>query len=268
MPMPATDVREATVQLPGDPRLRVQVLQGGKGLDLLYLHGEAVKPRWTEFLDLLARDFCVTAPTLPGIPPSEGLEALDHPLDVALAYHDLVRTLGLERPIIVGHSIGGMLAAEMAAVEPDRVDALVLAAPLGLWDDAHPVVDLFALLPWELMETLVRDPSSPVVEGIASLPNDPQALEAALIERIQAQAACAKFLWPIPDRGLKKRLHRIRVPTLVLWGTDDRLAVPTYGERFRAAIRGARLELVPDCGHMIPYEQPQRLAAAVRGLVL
>ena len=266
--MPVTEVREATVQLPGDPRLRLQVLQGGHGLDLLYLHGEALKPRWTGFLDLLAKDFCITAPTLPGIPPSTGLEALDDPIDVALAYHDLVRALGLDRPIVVGHSIGGMFAAEMAAVEPDRLDALVLAAPLGLWDDAHPVADLFALPPWEVMEVLLRDPASPAVEEIASLPSDPQAMEAALIERIQAGAACAKFLWPIPERGLRRRLHRISVPTLVLWGTDDRLAVPAYGERFRAAIHGARLELVPDCGHMIPYEQPERFAAAVRGVIM
>ena len=261
------DVREATVQLPGDPRLRLQVLQGGKGIDLLYLHGEAVTPRWTPFLADLARDFCVTAPTLPGIPPSEGLDALDQPLDVALAYHDLVRVLGLERPIVVGHSLGGMLAAEMAALEPDRLDGLVLAAPLGLWDDAHPVVDLFALLPWEVMEVLVHDPSSPTVAGIVTLPDDPGALEAALIERIQANAACAKFLWPLPERGLVRRLYRISTPTLVLWGTEDRFAPPAYGGFFRHAIHGARLELVPACGHMVPYEQPERFVAAVREMV-
>ncbi len=252
------------VQLPGDERLRLQVLQGGRGTDVLYLHGEAVMPRWTHFLDLLARDFRVTAPTLPGIPPSEGLDALDDPIAVALAYHDLVRVLGLERPIVVGHSIGGMLAAEMAALEPERVAALVLAAPLGLWDDDHPVVDLFALQPWEVMEVLLKDPTSSAVEEIASFPSDPSAMEAALIERMQALAACAKLLWPLPDRGLQKRLYRIAAPTRVLWGTDDRFAPPTYGERFRAAIRGAELDLVPECGHMIPYEQPERLAAAVR----
>ena len=261
------DVREATVQLPGDPRLRLQVLQGGKGIDLLYLHGEALTPCWTPFLDELARDFCITAPTLPGIPPSEGLDALDEPLDVALAYHDLVRVLGLERPIVVGHSLGGMLAAEMAALEPDRLDGLVLAAPLGLWDDAHPVVDLFALLPWEVMDVLVHDPASPTVAGIVSLPDDPGALEAALVERIQANAACAKFMWPLPDRGLAKRLHRISAPTRILWGTDDRFAAPAYGERFRHAIRGAHLDLVPACGHMVPYEQPGRFVAAVREMV-
>ena len=258
------EVREATVQLPGDPRLRLQVLQGGTGIDLLYLHGEAVAPRWTGFLDELARDFCVTAPTLPGIPPSGGLEALDELLDVALAYHDLVRVLGLERPIVVGHSLGGMLAAEMAAVEPDRIDGLVLVAPLGLWDDAHPTVDLFALLPWEVMDVLVHDPASPAVAEIVNLPSDPAALEPVLIERIQANAACAKFLWPIPDRGLARRLHRISAPTRILWGTDDRLTPPVYGGHFRQAIHGARLELVSGCGHMMPYEQPERFVAAVR----
>ena len=87
------------------------------------------------------------------------------------------------------------------------------------------------------------------------------------LERNRSMATAAKYLWPIPNKGLKRRIHRMSQPTLILWGEHDGLVPPAYGEDFRALIPGSRLELVPDAAHLVTAEQPERVAELVNGFL-
>lgn len=246
-----------------DGLFRTKLLEGGQGEPLLFLHGAGGLRGWTPFLGLLAQHFHVYAPWHPGFGESEGGDHIDDMLDLVLYYYDLMDALNIDAGHVIGHSMGGMLAAEMAAIGPQRVRRLVLAAPVGLWLDEHPIPDFFVMPPQELAGALWYDPNSPIARQYQPDPNDEGAMFQAMVERTQAQSIAAKFLWPIPDRGLKKRIGRIRAPTLVVWGEGDGIVPPIYGQEFRQRINGARLVTLRECGHMLLLEKPEEFAGTV-----
>ena len=135
---------------------------GGAGPPLLFLHGAAGPMTGAPFLEKLAEDFAVYAPTHPGFGCAEGIEQLDGILDLALYYLDFVDELRIESPHLVGHSLGGMLAAEMAALAPYRFARLVLVGPAGLWLDEAPIPDFFTMSPEEVLRLALHDPEGPV----------------------------------------------------------------------------------------------------------
>ena len=216
------------------------------------------------FLAALARRWHVFAPLLPGYGGSEGAEDLRDMLAVTLHSFDVIDALGLNRPILVGHSMGGMIAAEMAAVAPREVERLGLIAAAGLWLDEHPVPDLFSKLPHELPALLFHDPEfgERVMTAGADF-DDPKFLEAFIIRNTRQLAMAGKLLFPIPDRGLAERLYRIRARTVLVWGESDRVIPPAHGEAFRQAIIGAELVRIPAAGHMAIVEQPDAVVAAL-----
>lgn len=247
---------------------RTLVRSEGRGDPLLFLHGVGGLHGWPPFLESLAHTFRVIAPEHPGFGQSEGLEQLDDVVDLALYYTEFLDAMGLDDPYIVGHSLGGMIAAEVAAIAPERVGKLVLIAPAGLWLDDHPVMDFFAATPEELASTLFHDPTSAVAREMLAIPSDPDAQLEAVLERTKNLTAAGKFLWPIPDKGLKKRIHRIVAPTLLLWGASDRLVPPIYGDEFLKRIDGARLTILRGASHMLPFERPEAFAEAVTDFLL
>ena len=188
-------------------------------------------------------------------------------LAVTLHSFDVIDALGLDRPIIVGHSMGGMIAAEMAAVAPREVQRLGLIAPAGLWLDAHPVPDLFSKLPHELPALLFHDPAlgERLMTAGGDL-DDPKFLEPFLIRNARQLTMASKLLFPIPDRGLDERLYRVRARTIIVWGEDDRMIAPAYGEVFRSGIAGAELIILPAAGHMVIVEQPDAVLTALAQL--
>ena len=137
--------------------VRCRVLEGGSGTPLVFFHGAAGLLHDNPFLDALARRYSVFAPELPGYGESTGEELLEDMLDFTLHGWDVVAALGLDRPHLVGHSMGGMIAAEMACLAPKDLDKLVLASAAGLWMDEHPIPDVFSILPFELVEVLFHD---------------------------------------------------------------------------------------------------------------
>ena len=238
-------------------RARIRVYAAGQGPDLLYLHGAGGLLPNDPFLAALAARFRVHAPVLPGYEDSEGADRLRDMLDIALFGFDVIEALGLDRPILVGHSMGGMIAAEMAALNPRQVERLGLIAPAGLWLDQHPIPDLFALLPFEWPGYLFHDPARGAqLIGKGLDLEDPKFLNDFLIANAKRLAMAGKLLFPIPDRGLSDRLYRVVARTVVVWGESDRMIPPVYGERFTQAIAGATLVRVPQAGHMVAYEKP------------
>jgi pimeloyl-ACP methyl ester carboxylesterase len=243
---------------------RVRVLESGKGAPLVFLHGAGGLFAENPFLDELAARYRVYAPELPGYGESLGEELLEDMLDFALHGWDVVAALGLERPHLVGHSMGGMIAAEMAAIAPHDLAKLVLVGATGLWLPEHPIPDLFALLPHEYAQLLFHDP----MRGVALLTGgldftNLEVLAEFYIANSRRMATAGKILFPIPNRRVSKRLYRVTAETLVLWGKQDRLIPPVYGEAWRKLIPGAHLAQIDDAGHMLPYEQPTAFASVV-----
>ena len=175
----------------------------------------------------------------------------------------LMDELGIESAHVVGHSMGGMLAAELAALCPHRVRRLVLANPVGLWRDDEPVLDEFTLSPDQLAPHIWHDPQSEAVKEAFPAPEGKDAIVEMLFQRMQSYTSAGKFLWPIPDRGLKRRIHRIQSPTLIVWGESDRLVPPSYAEDFRSRIKNAQVVILPECAHMPMFEKRDDFVALV-----
>jgi len=253
---------DRTVEIRGGA-VTFRVLAAGQGAPLVYFHSYFERSAWSPFLDLLAPSFSVYAPSHPGVAGSTGVETLDDLLDLTLAYDELLGALGLERTHLVGHSFGGMAAAELAAVFLQRARSLTLVSPLGLWRADAPSADTLILPADELAAVLWRDPAAGVAPQWAAAPgsSDAESL-AAEVESIRRRSSMAKFVWPIPDKGLGKRLHRVAAPTLLLWGDADRANPVVYAEEWQRRVKGAALRLLPG-GHMVPHEAPEATARAI-----
>ncbi len=237
----------------GDFRAIVET--GGDGPPLLYLHGAVGQKGWAPFLERLSQQFTVYAPYMPGCGEASGLEHIADLTDLTLYHLELLDALGVERAHVVGHFLGGMIAAEMAAFSPSSIDRLALVSPAGVWHDEEPVADLLALNADELSERLTATPS-----GAASLNGFADMLAR---DRMQDIAAAGKFLWPLPDRGLHRRAYRIKAPTLILWGGQDRINPPSYAADFQGLIAESRTGSIANAGHLLMLEQPDAFADAI-----
>ena len=239
-----------------------RVLSAGRGTPVVYFHSFHDREPFPSFLERLAEHHTVYAPLHPGAAGSTGVETLDDLLDLTLAYDELLEALDLDSAHLVGHFFGAMVAAEIAAVFPRRAARLVLISPLGLWRDDAPSADVVTLPQDDLMRAMWADPASDAARRWGAEPADEDENAAAQIESVQRRAAMGKFVWPIPDKGLRKRLHRIAAPTLVLWGDGDRVNPLPYAQEWQRGIKGAALSLRPG-GHMIHQEAPDVVAGAV-----
>jgi pimeloyl-ACP methyl ester carboxylesterase len=238
---------------------RIEVVEAGKGRDLLFLHGAGGHMPADPLIAALAGKYRVVAPLLPGYGQSTGEDGLRDMLDITLHALDVLEALKLTKPIVVGHSMGGMIAAEMAAVAHTEVARLCLLAPAGLWLDDHPVADIFSKLPYELPALLFHDAETGQ-KLLASGGNmgDPEFLNARRL------GMAGKILFPIPDRGLAQRLQRITAKTLIVWGAEDTLIPPIYGHAFKKAISKSKLVRVAKAGHAVGQEKPAAVLKAIR----
>ncbi len=257
------DVSARTISVWHD-QVRIRVRSKGRGPALVFLHGPWGLA-WDPFLDELARDFTVLAPEHPGTNPDTPDDAgkLDGLWDLVLCYDELLDALGVERAGIVGHSFGAMLACEIAAAYPGRARRLVLIDPLGFWRDSEPVANWMTTNPDELPARVFRDPSRGAAELLGTM-DDP----VSRVRVMWAMGATGKFLWPIPDKGLKKRIHRVKAPALLIWGRDDRIVPTVYAEEFTRRLPGAKVEMIDDAGHAPQVERPDAVSRIVREFLL
>jgi pimeloyl-ACP methyl ester carboxylesterase len=242
----------------------VQYFEGGEGEPLVFLHGAGGLDLEQNFLNGLAKDFHVYAPLLPGYGESEECGELRDMLDFTLHTWDVIGAIGIEDPILVGYSMGGMIASEMAAVAPNDVARLALIAPAGLWLDEHPIPDLFSVMPFELPKYLFHDEAAGAKAIGANIQlTDPAFLQTFLVRNARQLGAAGKILFPIPYRGLAERLYRIKAKTLLIWGESDKLVPPVYARAFQSAIPQAELVLIPEAGHMVAFEKTAEVLAAI-----
>jgi pimeloyl-ACP methyl ester carboxylesterase len=249
-----------------DTKVRV----AGSGPPLVFFHG-AFGLQWDPFLDALSERFTVYAPEHPGTTPGmpDAIKPIDTLWDLVLYYYELFDALGLDSPAVVGHSFGGMVAAEVAATNPARVSKLVLIDPVGLWRDDAPVRNWMTTPMAELPKYLFADVNGPMAKlmfaGASAMQAGPPS-EAMLDTQIQMMwslACTGKFVWPIPDRGLKKRLHRIAAPTLLVWGKQDGIVPPLYADEFASRIPDARVRIIDGAAHLPQLDQQQAVVVTV-----
>jgi len=243
----------APVALPGGRQQTVY--RAGDGPPLVWLHGLNGVEGDARIIDRLAEQHQVLAPLAPGFTDLDELLAIRDIHDLALHYDDLLDALQLDTATVVGHSFGAMIAAELAAHFPKRIDKLVLISPLGLWNDAYPVTDVFAVPSTEMPRLLYRTPPQ-------SANGTTQDVE-RIVTLVRGMTTVARFLWPIPDRGLARRLYRIHSPTLIVHGEQDVFVPVQYAHDFTRALENARVQVLKGEAHMLPTEATAALTMAI-----
>jgi pimeloyl-ACP methyl ester carboxylesterase len=242
-------------------RVKLRVHFKGNGPALVYFHGPWGLV-WDPFLDALARDYTVLAPEHPGTSPGapDDIYHLDNLWDLVLCYDELLDALEVDQAVLVGHSFGGMVACELAATSPRRARQLVMIDPIGFWREGEPVVNWAEVDLADVRRRLFRDPDGEAAKRLLGEVDDAE----ARVRVTWAMGCTGKFIWPLPDKGLKKRIHRVKAPTLVVWGKEDSFVPPVYADEFTRRITGARLHTVEGTSHAPHLEQPDAVARVIR----
>lgn len=255
-----TQGREARERVAG---CEVNLLRGGSGEPLLYLHGAGGGGQWMPFMEALAQNFEVIAPEHPGYGRSDMPAWLDNIGDLAYFYLDFIARLGLGRVHLVGHSLGGWIAAELAVRDQHPLRTLTLVAPGGIHVKGVAPGDIFLWSTQQRIRNLFFNPA--FAEAMLAQPLGEQEQELLL----KNQITTARLGWQprLHNPDLAKWLHRITVPTLLLWGDSDKIIPPLYGPTFRNLIPGSRLSIIPQCGHLPQVEKTEEYVAAVTGFI-
>jgi pimeloyl-ACP methyl ester carboxylesterase len=244
---------------------QLPVTEVGSGPPLGYLHGIVGNPVVPALVQALAvGGHRVISPNLPGFSGAEPCEGLRTMHDWVAALSEIVDGAGLAGQTVVACSIGAMLALELAAVRPEAFARLILVAPLGLWDDADPVADLFANTVAEERKLLTSDIACTAAFYDDKHITDPALLVQRTVDRFVTRTTAASLVWPLPEFGLASRIHRVRCPVNLVWGAQDHLVPPSYLERFRKLLpRVEATHILPDAGHLADWDQPQEVSALV-----
>jgi pimeloyl-ACP methyl ester carboxylesterase len=249
-------------------RVPFRVHVKGEGPAVVFFHGPWGLT-WGPFLDALAQGFTVYAPEHPGTTPGspDTVHQIDTLWDLVLCYDELLDQLHLSDAALAGHSFGAMMACEVAAQRPSRARRLALVDPIGLWRDDAPVTNWMLLALAEMPKHVFAEPECAAAKALFAIPQDPEESALARTRLAWAMGSTGKFIWPIPDKGLKKRMHRIQAPALLVWGQDDRLVPLVYAEEFARRLTRARTEVVKNAGHAPHLEEPEVTARLVHAFL-
>jgi pimeloyl-ACP methyl ester carboxylesterase len=243
--------------------VRLEVHRRGEGSPLLLLPGEEMLELEAPFLDELAADHELIIPAPPGFGRSERPDWITSPDDISYLYLDLVERLALRRLLVVGCSLGGWLAAELATKNASFIERLILVAPYGVkvgGPTDRDIADIWMLPRDRVMALKWFDPQKGR-RDYRAMPEERLAIIARNSESF------ARFCWEpyMHNPELRHRLHRVTPPALLVWGENDGIVTPDYGRAYAAMIPGARFELIRAAGHYPHLEQPgefiQRLRA-------
>jgi pimeloyl-ACP methyl ester carboxylesterase len=251
-----------TVSLAGTT---LELVERGEGRPLLFLHpGEGLAPERSWF-ELLSRRFRVIAPWHPGFGNSPLIDGSGSVDDLAYLYLDLAADLGLRDAVLVGACFGGWVAAEMMVRSTTRFSHLVLVDPVGIkigGREERDIADMHALPHAEYLRLAWADPAKGEIDFT-------QLSESELTAIVRGREAFALYGWKpyMHNPRLKRWLHRVDRPTLLLWGAEDRIVTPAYGEGWRKEIPGAQLELIRRAGHFPHWEQPEAFVERLSAFV-
>ncbi len=254
---PAADHRERSIEVQG---IQTHLFEAGSPTApaMLYLHGTFLGNLWLDFHQRLAERFHLIAIDIPGFGKTVRPDWMRDMSDYILYLRDLIDALALEKPIVVGHSLGGWMATELAVWYPERVSKLVLSNGAGIRVKGAPIGHIFAMNPQELLAVCFVDPA-------AAAPLMPAEVNVEYImDQYRQKMTLATLAWnPSYDPKLERRLAWVKCPTLIVWGERDELIPPAYAEALHRAIPGSRVVMLPGTGHMPMFEQPEAWARAV-----
>jgi pimeloyl-ACP methyl ester carboxylesterase len=244
-------------------KCRTRLMRGGKGAPMIFLHGARGASAWLPFMDRLAETFELIVPEHPGFGGSDTPPWLDNIGDLAYFYLDLIDRLGLDGVHLVGTSLGGWIAAEIAVRDCHPLRTLTLSAPAGIHVKGVAKGDVFMWSAEETMKRLFHDPAW-AEKALAH-----KAPEGEVMIQAKNRLTLAKLGWQprLYNPDLYKWLHRIAVPTLILWGDDDQVIPPPYGPAFAGLIPGARLEVIEKCGHLPQIERADAFVAKITAFI-
>ena len=244
---------------------RFALHRSGRGEALLYLHGLDGAAPALPFIGGLADEFDVLVPEHPGFGASDVPAWLETVDDLAYFHSELLDQLGVERVHLVGHSLGGWIALELAVRAPKRFPTLTLIGSAGIHVKGVPKGDLFMRAPDAVLRSMFADPAlaEPILAQLGASPEAQFAFN-------KNRNAVARVAWhpPLFNPQLEKWLPRVTMPAHVIWGVSDRLFPVEYAHAFRALLPDARVTIIEACGHYAHLEQPERLQLAVSSFLL
>lgn len=258
-----SELKTRTITLNG---VETRVWEKGAGATIGYFPGFGGTPRWHAFLDELAKTRKVIVPSLPGF-PGGGLGHLElhNHLDWVIACGDLLELSGLSGGDLIGVGFGGALAADIAAVFPQKVRRLALISSYGLYDEKDPITNVWAQRPGTVQNVLCAKPER--FTELTAMPNDYDPTEWQ-IEMVRASEAGARYLWPFGNTHLDRRLHRIKQPVLLLRGSEDKVIPASYLQKFAAGIgSNAKTATINGAGHLAELDEPEAVAKAILDFV-
>jgi pimeloyl-ACP methyl ester carboxylesterase len=249
----------STVDINGFP---TRIWRKGGGAPLGFLAGFGGLPRWVPFLDRLAERRTVIVPSLPGFPGGDrGHTVLDTHLDWVLAVRQVIQAAGLHGADLAGSSVGASMATEMAALWPESVRRLALIAPFGLFEESDPPTDPWAQRADVVPGLMCADPEA--WKALKAMPEGANSIEWP-IEQTRANEAAARIFWPLGNTRLEKRLPLVKAPTLLLWGSEDRVMPQSYAARIAARLGGPNeTVLIEGAGHLAELDRPDKVADAI-----
>tara|TARA_R110000787_G_scaffold146216_1_gene259961 strand:+ start:315 stop:1103 length:789 start_codon:yes stop_codon:yes gene_type:complete len=242
------------------PQGKITVSRKGSGPQLLLLHGGGGPVINFPFADKLAESFEVISPTHPGFNGTPVPDHFDWMSDLVHFYLDVLDALKIDKAVVMGFSMGGWLAAELASISCDRFSRLILVDAVGVKHGGptdRDIADVFSLPAPALAKIMWHDPSKAPDLG---------AMTDEQIEMIAAnRSALGLYTWEpyMHNPKLRHWLHRIDIPTLLIWGASDGLVTPAYGEKYAKLIPGARFVTIPEAGHSPQGEQPEKFVTEV-----
>src|SRR5262245_43122133 len=255
-----TDPTISTIAVRG---CNIRLMRGGSGPPLLFLHGAGGAGAWLPVMQALAEKFDVIVPEHPGFGESDTPDWLDTIHDLAYFYLDFVDALDLDPVHLVGVSLGGWIAAEIAIRNTSRLASLTLASAGGLYVNGVEQVDTFLLTDERRIRAFFHDQAR-ADEMIAHMLK-PELEDVAMKNR----TATARLSWQPRgyDPHLGKWLHRIDVPTLLIWGAEDRLFPPPHAAAYGERIPGAKAVIIPECGHVAHVEKAGVFASELAAFI-
>jgi pimeloyl-ACP methyl ester carboxylesterase len=234
-----------------------RMVRAGTGDPVVFLRDTLGPGGWAPFMTMLAGRYDMIVPEHPGFGGTQLPAWLETVSDLANFYLDFLDALGLDRVHLVGCGVGGWIAADLAMRDTRRLVSLTLVAPAGLRVAGVRQVDVFLGGEDEVLASLIHDPDYATRLVAETLVPETEDM------RLRNQQAAAQVTWRprLYDPHLGKWLHRINVPTLLVWGENDRLFPLDYATAWRMRMPAARLETLAECGHMPPFEKPDEFCA-------